>query len=93
MVSDPQRSFLGRLPLVAGCGEWEKCRADDPNLGAFTFRARSSWQDGTHNVGEISGFSHAGSDDQGRAAAHRLGSIALHATDEQPARGNRPRRR
>ncbi|MGH8872223.1 MAG: OsmC family protein [Acidimicrobiia bacterium] len=40
----------------------------DPDLGAFTFRAKSSWVDGTHNVGEIVGFTHAGSDDESRAA-------------------------
>jgi len=38
----------------------------NPGLGAFTFRAKSTWRDGTHNVGEISGFTHAGSDDQTR---------------------------
>ncbi len=41
---------------------------DDPNLGAFTFRAKSSWKDGTHNLGEIAGFTHAGADDESRAA-------------------------
>lgn len=40
----------------------------DPNLGRFTFRAKSSWEDGTHNVGEIAGFSHAGAEDKSRAA-------------------------
>ncbi|MGQ0847566.1 MAG: OsmC family protein [Actinomycetota bacterium] len=40
----------------------------DPNLGTFTFRAKSSWVDGTHNVGEIAGFGHAGGEDQSRAA-------------------------
>lgn len=41
---------------------------DDSRLGAFTFRAKSSWMDGTHNVGEIAGFTHAGGEDQSRAA-------------------------
>jgi uncharacterized OsmC-like protein len=41
---------------------------EDPNLGAFTFRARSTWKEGTHNVGEIAGFTHAGSEDHSRAA-------------------------
>jgi uncharacterized OsmC-like protein len=41
---------------------------DDPNLGAFTFKAKSSWKDGTHNLGEIAGFTHAGADDESRAA-------------------------
>lgn len=38
----------------------------DANLGAFTFRAKSSWEDGTYNVGEISGFTHAGAEDETR---------------------------
>ncbi len=42
---------------------------DDPTLGAFTFRAKSTWEDGTHNIGEIGAFEHAGSTDQSRAAA------------------------
>jgi uncharacterized OsmC-like protein len=45
---------------------------NDPLLGSFTFRARSSWRDGTHNVGEIAGFSHAGGEDQSRAAPFAL---------------------
>lgn len=44
----------------------------NPNLGASTFRATSTWQEGTHNVGQISGFTHAGSHDQSRAAAFVL---------------------
>lgn len=40
----------------------------DPDLGAFTFRAKSSWKDGTHNLGEIAGFTHAGAEDESRAA-------------------------
>jgi uncharacterized OsmC-like protein len=44
----------------------------DPNLAAFTFRARSSWRDGTHNTGEIGGFAHGGQEDQSRAAAFVL---------------------
>jgi len=45
---------------------------EDPNLGAFTFRARSSWVEGTHNVGEINGFTHSGAEDQSRAAPFAL---------------------
>lgn len=41
---------------------------EDPSLGEFTFRARSTWQGGAHNVGEIGGFTHAGSEDQSRVA-------------------------
>jgi uncharacterized OsmC-like protein len=44
----------------------------DPNLGAFTFRARSSWQGGTHSVGEIGAFTHAGEEDHTRVAPFRL---------------------
>lgn len=40
----------------------------DPKLGAFTFRAKSSWVSGTHNVGEIDGFTHAGGEDESRSA-------------------------
>src|SRR3970040_1770379 len=41
---------------------------DDPALGGFTFRARSTWASGTHNVGHIAGFTHAGNEDQSRVA-------------------------
>jgi uncharacterized OsmC-like protein len=41
---------------------------EDPGLAAFVFRARSTWQGGTHNVGEIAGFTHAGGEDRSRAA-------------------------
>jgi uncharacterized OsmC-like protein len=51
---------------------------DDPSLGAFTFRARSTWQEGTYNVGRIGWFRHAGAEDQSRAA-----SFVLHG-DEPP---------
>lgn len=45
----------------------EAINADD-TLAAFTFRARSSWREGTHNIGEIGGFIHAGEEDRSRAA-------------------------
>jgi uncharacterized OsmC-like protein len=51
---------------------------DDPSLGAFTFRARSTWQEGTYNVGQIGTFVHAGAKDESRAA-----SFVLHG-DEPP---------
>jgi uncharacterized OsmC-like protein len=51
---------------------------DDPALGAFTFRARSTWQEGTYNIGHIGTFTHAGSEDASRAA-----SFVLHG-DEPP---------
>ncbi|HKZ24666.1 MAG TPA: OsmC family protein [Acidimicrobiia bacterium] len=37
-----------------------------PNLGAFTFRASSSWEDGTYNKGTIQSFTHAGVEDETR---------------------------
>lgn len=40
---------------------------DDPNMGMFTFRASSSWEDGTYNKGTIQGFKHAGAEDVTRA--------------------------
>jgi uncharacterized OsmC-like protein len=51
---------------------------DDPGLGSFTFRARSTWQDGTYNIGQIGSFTHAGNEDASRAA-----SFVLHG-DEPP---------
>ncbi len=39
----------------------------DPAVGTFTFRASSSWQDGTHSIGRIQGFTHAGEEDTTRA--------------------------
>ncbi|HEX2141320.1 MAG TPA: OsmC family protein [Candidatus Limnocylindria bacterium] len=40
----------------------------DPSVGEFTFRAASTWRGGTHNVGRIGSFRHAGADDQSRIA-------------------------
>jgi uncharacterized OsmC-like protein len=50
----------------------------DPTLASFTFRATSRWQEGTHNLGEIGFFRHAGSQDESRAAP-----FVLHG-DEPP---------
>lgn len=44
----------------------------DDNLGVFTFRASSTWKDGTHNIGEIRGFTHAGEEDDTRTVAFHL---------------------
>lgn len=52
--------------------------SDDPDLGAFTFRASSTWQGGTYNLGHVGTFVHAGSEDRSRAA-----SFVLHG-DEPP---------
>lgn len=45
---------------VARLVETVEAISSDPNLAAFTFRARSSWRDGTHNTGEIGGFATVG---------------------------------
>jgi uncharacterized OsmC-like protein len=50
----------------------------DPQVGTFTFRASSRWQDGTHSVGTIGAFEHAGEDD-----ATRQQPFELHG-DEPP---------
>lgn len=44
----------------------------DPSLGSFTFRATSTWQDGTYNTGEIHSFRHGGEDDESRDAPFQL---------------------
>jgi uncharacterized OsmC-like protein len=48
--------------LVATIGAIE----DDANIASFTFRASSTWEDGTLNTGKIHGFTHAGSADTSR---------------------------
>ncbi|WP_153398693.1 OsmC family protein [Ornithinicoccus halotolerans] len=53
------------LETIAACEQ-------DPAVGTFTFRASSRWQDGTHNVGAIASFSHAGQEDQSRTGAFEL---------------------
>jgi hypothetical protein len=35
-------------------------------VASFTFYASSRWQEGTHNIGEIGRFVHAGHEDQTR---------------------------
>jgi uncharacterized OsmC-like protein len=45
---------------------------EDPAVGRFTFRASSRWEDGTHNVGEIGRFVHAGDEDESRDEPFRL---------------------
>lgn len=44
----------------------------DRELGRFTFRATSRWQGGTHSVGEIGRFVHAGEEDPSRNTSFRL---------------------
>lgn len=45
---------------------------DDATVGAFTFRASSTWRSGTHNAGRIGGFTHAGSEDSSRRQSFLL---------------------
>ncbi len=44
----------------------------DPEIGSFTFRASSHWQDGTYNVGQIGHFLHAGKEDDSRSSGFQL---------------------
>jgi uncharacterized OsmC-like protein len=44
----------------------------DAELGHFTFRAGSRWEDGTHNVGTIGRFTHAGELDDSRTDSFRI---------------------
>lgn len=45
----------------------EATKADNA-VGTFTFRAASTWKEGTYNVGTVDGFTHAGSEDDTRTA-------------------------
>ncbi|MFC8800389.1 OsmC family protein [Promicromonospora sp. NPDC057138] len=45
---------------------------DDEGLAAFTWRARSVWEQGTHSTGEIGRFIHAGAEDTTRTRAFVL---------------------
>lgn len=44
----------------------------DPDVGTFTFRASSTWEDGTYNTGQIHAFTHAGEQDTTRDAPFKL---------------------
>jgi uncharacterized OsmC-like protein len=44
----------------------------DPHLGEFTFKARSTWQNGTHSKGEIGRFIQAGREDTTRTRPFAL---------------------
>jgi uncharacterized OsmC-like protein len=50
----------------------------DREVGTFTFRARSTWKEGTCNLGTIQGFTHAGAEDETRSQPFEL------AGDEPP---------
>lgn len=41
---------------------------NDPGLARFTFRAESTWREGTHSTGRITAFSHNGAVDESRRA-------------------------
>jgi uncharacterized OsmC-like protein len=43
-----------------------------PELASFTFRARTSWNDGTSSTAEIGSFLHAGEEDASRERPFRL---------------------
>lgn len=45
---------------------------EDPAQGSFTFSATSTWSEGTHNIGQIQGFTHAGVQDTGRSQSFTL---------------------
>jgi uncharacterized OsmC-like protein len=45
---------------------------NDARAAAFTFSASSTWEEGTHNRGEIAGFVHAGEEDTSRTAPFAL---------------------
>lgn len=40
---------------------------NDGAVGTFTFRATSTWKEGTYNIGSIGRFTHAGQEDETRA--------------------------
>lgn len=44
----------------------------DPELGNFTFKAKSTWRHGTLNTGSIQGFVHAGKPDTSRSESFVL---------------------
>jgi uncharacterized OsmC-like protein len=52
-------------------GTIDAIKADD-NLGHFTFKAGSSWVDGTYSKGSIQSFTHAGAEDETRTVAFEL---------------------
>lgn len=57
---------------VAQLGATIEALRSDPGVGTFTFRARSTWDSGTHSVGEIGTFIHAGEEDHSRTEPFRL---------------------
>ena len=45
---------------------------EKPELASFTFRARTSWQEGTNATAEIGSFLHAGTEDETREQPFKL---------------------
>ncbi len=56
MATITARNGVNVDQLVATIGAIQQ----DPNVGAFTFKASSTWRSGAHNDGEIKDFVHAG---------------------------------
>ncbi len=56
MATITARNGVNVDQLVATIGAIQQ----DPNVGAFTFKASSTWRSGAHNIGEIKDFVHAG---------------------------------
>jgi uncharacterized OsmC-like protein len=55
MATTTNRNGVDVDRLVATIGAVQ----DDPNIANFTFRARSTWESGGRNIGEIREFEHA----------------------------------
>ena len=56
MATVTARNGVNVDQLIATIGAVQQ----DPNVGAITFKASSTWRSGAHNVGEIKDFIHAG---------------------------------
>ncbi len=56
MATVTARNGVNVDQLIATIGAVQQ----DPNVGAMTFKASSTWRSGAHNVGEIKDFIHAG---------------------------------
>ena len=56
MVTVTARNGVNVDQLIATIGAVQQ----DPNVGAMTFKASSTWRSGANNVGEIKDFIHAG---------------------------------
>ncbi len=68
MVTATTRNGVDVDRLVATIGAVQ----NDPNIAQFTFRARSSWETGGRNKGEIREFEHAGATTTDRPTALEL---------------------